>query len=640
MISNLTGRKTFTIDMLYITKSALQVIETEASRHHQDAQGENETGGVLIGRRLDRTNRVEFLITVATGPGESAYHNPIEFNPDVAYINQQLDLHRAKYPHMDYIGTWHKHPLSYQTFSPGDIQTAHAIFDEPSYKMDEIINPIVWMDKGQFTIRYYYMNRQMAKKREAFIEIPQSKVHAIPEDHDLVRKEQSRGNGNSNVSTRINEEYRRLKERGYQIDLKQQGQEYYFTVTASSRPDIVIHLIAPSGYPTIPPSLLVEQHGKELKISDGGVINKWTFNAGRSYMVDIADGVLSNLPASIPTPPASGSATSRPARSSGHSTNQRETTQGKKNGFGLSPALLVAIGLGAALMVAILVVGIVTLFSPGTTASDQPDTTGLNPTSEPAGDAAPPPPTHEQNTEGNMGADGTGADSNMGIPTHEPAATPIPEPTTAATSPETTANSTGLSAEPSPVNDIDSSILISTFIITYTTSMRAYEQSRDIVQLEEAIRALEEIIEIRDANPDQPITEVGDFDINNIANTLAERRLERAAHLQKDMGRLDLAEIEYKTILESPDEIEPPLLQKAETGLANIERARQLWFTVQSSIEQNDFSAAIDALKQLQSLPGFGSEARDPDSGQTVGEMLDSLQQENMVGQDDQMEAQ
>jgi|GEM_PF-4285826 len=367
MTSNTNRRNTSVIDRVYMTNSALQVIKAEANRHHQNAQGENETGGVLIGRRLEHTNRVEFLITVATGPGESAYHNPVEFNPDVAYINQQLDLYRAVYPNMDYIGTWHKHPLNYQMFSPGDVQTAHAIFDDSSYKVDEIINPIVWINKNQFTIRYYYMSRQMAMKREPFIEVPESKIYSVPQDHPLVIKEQSQGNGYSTVPAPISEEYRRLTEHGYQTELKQQGQEYYFTITLASYPDIVLHLIAPAGYPTIPPSLLVERQGKELTISDNDVINKWTFNmvsrnaAEHPCMVDIVKVVLKNLPTTLPVPTASITLPARPAYSTERGAYQRESPPRQFHKSGFSPALLVAIGAGTMLVVAFLVMVIVSL---------------------------------------------------------------------------------------------------------------------------------------------------------------------------------------------------------------------------------------------------------------------------------------
>lgn len=361
MTLSITRCNILPINKVYITNLALQVIKAEANRHHQDTHEENETGGVLIGRRIEHMNSAEVLITAATGPGERAYHNPIEFNPDVTYINQQLDRYRALYPNMDYIGTWHKHPLDYPMFSPGDVQTAHMIFADPSYKVDEIINPIVWVDKGQFTIRYYYMHRQMARKQEAFIEIPGSRIQSISEDHPLVIKEQSQGHSNVTVPACISEEYHRLKEYGHQTELKQQGQEYYFTVTLASHPDMVLHLIAPDGYPTLPPSLLVEQHGKELLISDGGVIDKWTSNAERSYIVDVVHGVLSNLPVSLPTPALSTTPPAPPAYPTGRGGHQFESTPRQTPTSGFSSALPAVIVIGAVLVVLLIGIGIISL---------------------------------------------------------------------------------------------------------------------------------------------------------------------------------------------------------------------------------------------------------------------------------------
>jgi hypothetical protein len=333
-------------DRVYIPRSALQVIQTEASRHSDNQQGENETGGIMVGRRLMGINRVELLIAAATGPGESAYHNPVEFNPDVEYVNQKLKEYHALYPLMDYIGTWHKHPLTYQTFSEGDVHTAHKIFHDTAYKMDEIVNPIVWVGDGGFTIRYYYMSRAMAERGERFAEIPPTKVQEIDDNHDLVIKEQRRADAGA-VPERIDDEYRRLAEQGYQVEVKQHEQEYFFTVRLPDRPDLVLHLVAPAGYPQEPPSLFVEQHGQEIAAGDVGIITQWGSGADQSFLDNVVAGVIASL-AAPPLPPAAAPSNGNPPQRG----DEREARVQQRRripfvavvaGVGL---LLAAIGLG------------------------------------------------------------------------------------------------------------------------------------------------------------------------------------------------------------------------------------------------------------------------------------------------------
>jgi hypothetical protein len=308
-----TAYKTPSPDKVYLTRSAYRLIEEEARRGSQ-AGLENETGGILIGRRLDQANRIELLILAATGPGEQAYHHPVEFNPDVEYVNRKLQEYHSSHPRTDYIGTWHKHPSRYQTFSSGDVATAHALFRDPDYRMEEIINPIVWVEHGQFTIRYYYMSRQMARRGEPFVEINASRVTIIDDNHALVQQElaptRSRPTGPLAVeganNERISQEYRQLTQRGYQTKIRQQGEEYFFEVRHERHPDVLIYLVAPAGFPQIPPTLIVERNGQALPPNDGGIINQWTFSRGASSLADVADGVLATLeppPAVQPAPP-------------------------------------------------------------------------------------------------------------------------------------------------------------------------------------------------------------------------------------------------------------------------------------------------------------------------------------------------
>jgi Prokaryotic homologs of the JAB domain len=295
-MTSLTTFKSPVPDRIYITRSALRLIEDEA-RHGNSTSLENETGGILIGRRLDATNRLELLIIAATGPGDNAYHHPVEFSPDIEYVNGKLQEYHARYPRTDYIGTWHKHPPRYQRFSQGDVDTAHAVFRDPAYKVKEIINPIVWVDQGKFTIRYYYMSRQMARQGDPFYEVQIARIMLIDDDHAMVQREAVASSTTIGATNDlISEEYRLLSEHGYQVKLCNEGAEYFFEVRSERVSDLVIYFVAPANFPQLPPVLMVECGGEALPPNDGGIINQWTYRNGAAHLVDVVEGVMASIP--------------------------------------------------------------------------------------------------------------------------------------------------------------------------------------------------------------------------------------------------------------------------------------------------------------------------------------------------------
>ena len=221
----------------------------------------------------------------ATGPGVRAYHHEVEFNPDVDYVNLKLREYHALYPECDYIGTWHKHPLQYQQFSQGDVRTAHAIFRDPSYKIHEIINPIVWINPdGSATIRYYYMNREMAAAGQPFQTLDEMIVQPIDDTHALVQRQRvdqpGAGALSPGVPARIVDEHSRLRQAGYLVHLSNQGDEYYFTLTTPQLDNTTIYLVTPPGYPQSAPSLAT--------CTGSGVTASWSMPS-RARCADHAD---------------------------------------------------------------------------------------------------------------------------------------------------------------------------------------------------------------------------------------------------------------------------------------------------------------------------------------------------------------
>ncbi len=284
---------------LYITRQALQAMEEEALRY-ADTQGVgHETGGILIGRRLpDRPDTI--LILIATGPGEHAVRTPVEFSPDVQYVNQQMIAARAIYPRIDYIGTWHKHPREYRTFSPGDVQTAHAIFKDSSYVTDELVSPIVWIDNGRMTIHYYYMSRRMAEQGLDFDQLANRIVELIPDDHPLVQHERASSSGGSGhlPPAWVDEECGGLQVRGYAVQVRHERgrQAYLFIVTNPLLLGVTITFVASEqDYPRERPQIFIEGTGRDEPVDSDKAYADLERRLSQVYLVDVADAMVNHL---------------------------------------------------------------------------------------------------------------------------------------------------------------------------------------------------------------------------------------------------------------------------------------------------------------------------------------------------------
>ncbi|NJN65671.1 MAG: hypothetical protein HC884_02630 [Chloroflexaceae bacterium] len=173
-------------DVVYVTRSVVQTIQ-QATRHRA---GPGRTGGMLIGRRLEREGRVEVLIVGAT-----VHHEPESV--DVAYVTQQLPIYQDTYPNVGFLGTWHGQQVGEPVFRPEDVYRAHEMFADPAYKVKEMVHPVALAHPGgdggdgNIVIRYSYLNRSMANQRLPFTDIPESQVQEIPDDDERVASERA-----------------------------------------------------------------------------------------------------------------------------------------------------------------------------------------------------------------------------------------------------------------------------------------------------------------------------------------------------------------------------------------------------------------------------------------------------------------
>lgn len=256
---------------LLIAHQVISIIEAEARKHAAGYTVGHETGGVLVGRRLGGDNANTVLIVGATGPGPNALTLPTQFELDVEYINRELARWHEQFPRLDYIGTWHKHPPNYSSFSPGDVRTAHEAFADPSYKMDELINPIVLVEGDHVDIFLFYMSRNMAEAKQPFIPLDWSSVTVV-EDHALLIDQERRNSIQVNPESTIappwlREEHRQLKSADYEISIYRDPdhqQHFYFTLRHPELPKTIIYIETPSNYPGEGLSCYIEHNGQGI----------------------------------------------------------------------------------------------------------------------------------------------------------------------------------------------------------------------------------------------------------------------------------------------------------------------------------------------------------------------------------------
>ena len=269
------------VERVYITRSSLRIMEAEARVHTGGGRIENETGGILIGRRL---NERELLIIAAIDGGEQAHRHPVEFEFDVAYSNRRLRDYLLAYPEVDYIGTWHKHPPQYPSFSIGDVQTAQSLFADGDYKIEELVNPIVWIIGDVFVVRYYYMSRAMAREGEQFARLATPVIVTIDDDDSRLASDRP----DIVLAQRIEDERRLLVRAGYRVELKRERQGYLMVLAHPQLPNTQIYIGVGADYPRVPPSVVVAQDDEERTlISQDEVDELWASAGGAIYLVDV-----------------------------------------------------------------------------------------------------------------------------------------------------------------------------------------------------------------------------------------------------------------------------------------------------------------------------------------------------------------
>lgn len=87
-----------------------------------------ETGGMLLGYRVENEGVSEAVIEQILGPGPDALHGRTRFLPDGSWQRRQLTrIFLESGGTTTYLGDWHSHPCGSASPSPLDLKTARTI---------------------------------------------------------------------------------------------------------------------------------------------------------------------------------------------------------------------------------------------------------------------------------------------------------------------------------------------------------------------------------------------------------------------------------------------------------------------------------------------------------------------------------
>ncbi len=118
------------IPQIFFVQESLEKMLAVAEKHT------SETGGLILGKVCNYGTGRALVITQITGAGPRSIANESGFRPDMAFYRKV----RKKYPHLSYLGEWHKHPDGYIHWSKQDLAQTQEILSKES--MPEFICPI------------------------------------------------------------------------------------------------------------------------------------------------------------------------------------------------------------------------------------------------------------------------------------------------------------------------------------------------------------------------------------------------------------------------------------------------------------------------------------------------------------------
>ncbi|MCB0209618.1 MAG: Mov34/MPN/PAD-1 family protein [Anaerolineae bacterium] len=284
-----------TMPLVIYSERALAVIQSETAGRF--ASSGEETGGILVGRRLDGQR---ILVVAASGPGPQATHRAHMFSPDVAFANRKLDELRDTYPGTDYLGVWHKHPATLDHPSRGDEAQIVEMFADPDYgHLEELLAPITLIRQGEFSLKTYYIDRSLVAT-QAFFQPVQDRVITADEAIALLTAPATdKWYATPDIEQRLAVELAYLN-REFGTHIQEIEPDMLLMAQSHQRPQATVYFILHPGFPQTPPTTLLEYEEREWLGVESRLLAAWP--QADLTLAHIASELISHLPPSAPPP--------------------------------------------------------------------------------------------------------------------------------------------------------------------------------------------------------------------------------------------------------------------------------------------------------------------------------------------------
>ena len=253
-----------------VSSNVIEIIEKECRRHP-----DIETGGILMGLTLAGC----VTVTHATGPGIIWDSSPHHFSKDRDYAQEVLNI-LHEYSGVDYLGLWHKHPLTHPRPSHGDVLNAMEEIADEQIGLEQLLTPIGLLLPSKVEIIPYIVRDNQVEQ----ILWTQITHDSITDDRILDSQWYRTKGGNDRLIREING----LKDMGAEIEIREgPDKRYQIRVPVDNdggtRTEMVF--LCPDDYPVGAPSVaILDGPSNQYKPFHSNTIDDWNIT---KYLRDV-----------------------------------------------------------------------------------------------------------------------------------------------------------------------------------------------------------------------------------------------------------------------------------------------------------------------------------------------------------------
>jgi len=268
-----------------VSSNVIEIIEKECRRHP-----DIETGGILMGLTLAGC----VTVTHATGPGIIWDSSPHHFSKDRDYAQEVLNI-LHEYSGVDYLGLWHKHPLTHPRPSHGDVLNAMEEIADEQIGLEQLLTPIGLLLPSKVEIIPYIV-RDNQVEQILWTQIPHD---SITDDRILGSQWYRTKGGNNRLTGEING----LKDMGAEIEIREGPDERYqirVPVDNDGGTKTEMVFLCPADYPVGAPSVaILDGPTKQYKPFLSNTIDDWNIT---KYLRDVVSEYNADIQHQIQDP--------------------------------------------------------------------------------------------------------------------------------------------------------------------------------------------------------------------------------------------------------------------------------------------------------------------------------------------------